>query len=89
MLLNLLEKDEKVAFLEIAHHLAWSNNAFSDTQKAVIATYCLEMQIDDIGYDKNCEESFNLAKIARPQSQHIVFRNLRFILFAWFRHSLH
>ncbi len=70
---------KKWRFLEIAHHLAWSNNDFSDTQKAVIATYCLEMQINDISHDKNCEERFNLAKITKPQDQRIVVRNLRFI----------
>ena len=80
---------KKWRFLEIAHHLAWSNNDFSDTQKAVIATYCLEMQINDISHNKNCEERFNLTKITKPQSQGIAFRNLCFILFAWFRHLLH
>ena len=84
---------KKWRFLEIAHHLAWSNNDFSDTQKAVIATYCLEMQIDDISHNKNCEDSFSLAKtlakVTKPQSQGIAFRNLCFILFAWFRHLLH
>ena len=91
MFLNLLEKDEKVAFLEIAHHLAWSNNDFSDTQKAVIATYCLEMQIDDISYDKNCEDSFSLAKtlakVTKPQSQRIVLLEAMALVFA--EHVVH
>ncbi|WP_281650581.1 hypothetical protein [Helicobacter bilis] len=91
MFLNLLEKDEKVAFLEIAHHIAWSNNDFSDTQKAVIATYCLEMQIDDISYDKSCEESFSLAnafaKIKNPRSQRIVLLEAMALVFA--EHVVH
>lgn len=86
MFLNLLDKDEKVAFLEVAHHLAWSNNDFSDTQKAVIANYCMEMQIEDIVYDRNCEESFNLAKtlkkITKPQSQKIVLLEAMALVFA-------
>ncbi|MDY5185490.1 hypothetical protein [Helicobacter trogontum] len=57
MFLGLLNQEEKFAFLGIAHHLAWSNNDFSDAQKEVIATYCLEMQVDDIVYDKS---EFNL-----------------------------
>lgn len=67
MFLGLLHSDEKVAFLEIAHHFAWSNNDFSDAQKAVIETYCLEMQIDDIKYD---DSSFNLkATLAKFQEK--------------------
>ncbi|RDU59868.1 hypothetical protein [Helicobacter sp. MIT 14-3879] len=76
MFLNLLNREEKVAFLEIAHHIAWSNDDFSDTQKNIIATYCLEMQIEDIQYDRNDEQSFNLsktlAKVTNPRSQRIM-----------------
>lgn len=86
MFLNMLNKEEKVAFLEVAHHLAWSNNDFSDTQKAIIAAYCLEMQIDDITYDRNCEDDFNLdktlAKIKDPQSQKIVLLESMALVFA-------
>ena len=82
---------KKWRFLEIAHHLAWSNNDFSDTQKAVIATYCLEMQIDDISYDKNCEDSFSLAKtlakVTKPQSQRIVLLEAMALVFA--EHVVH
>ncbi|BCZ19954.1 hypothetical protein NHP190012_15960 [Helicobacter sp. NHP19-012] len=50
MFLGALNAEEKKAFLQIAHHFAWSNDDFSDAQKEVIATYCLEMQIEDIDY---------------------------------------
>ncbi|ANV97455.1 hypothetical protein BBW65_00875 [Helicobacter enhydrae] len=53
MLLHLLDREEKVAFLEIAHHFAWSNDNFSDSQKEVISAYCAEMQIEDIEFDKD------------------------------------
>ncbi|MEB2817189.1 hypothetical protein [Campylobacter upsaliensis] len=33
MFLGLLNQEEKLAFLEIAHHFAWSNNNFSNAQK--------------------------------------------------------
>ncbi len=83
MFLNLLDKEEKVAFLEIAHHLAWSNNDFSDKQKAIIKTYCIEMQINDISYD---EKGFNLAetlaKITHPQSQRIILLESMALVFA-------
>lgn len=57
MFLNRLTTKEKVAFLELAHYMARSDNDFSDEQKTIISTYCLEMQIEDIDYD---EENFNL-----------------------------
>jgi len=57
MFLNQLIKEEKIAFLELAHYIARSDNDFSDKQKEIIAIYCLEMQIEDIDYS---EESYNL-----------------------------
>jgi len=60
MFLDRLKKKEKVAFLELAHHMARSDNDFSESQKSIIAKYCMEMQIDDIKYNKN---NFNLKKV--------------------------
>ena len=57
MFLNRLTTDEKKSFLELAHHIARSDDNFSDKQKEIIATYCLEMQIEDIDYN---EENYNL-----------------------------
>ncbi|WP_120944664.1 MULTISPECIES: hypothetical protein [Helicobacter] len=51
MFLGALDLEEKKAFLRIAHHFAWSNHDFSDAQKGVISTYCLEMQVEDITYN--------------------------------------
>ncbi len=73
MFLGLLNQEEKVAFLEIAHHFAWSNDNFSEQQKSVISAYCLEMQIEDIAFDK---DKFNLqntlAKFKDKEHQKIV-----------------
>lgn len=60
MFLNKLSNNEKNAFLRLAHYIARSDNDFSGEQKNIISTYCLEMQIDDIDYDK---ESFDLEQI--------------------------
>jgi tellurite resistance protein len=60
MFLNKLEDNEKVAFLTLAHHIARSDGDFSENEQNVIATYCMEMQIEDINYN---EDSFNLTKI--------------------------
>lgn len=48
MFLNRLTTEEKNAFLELAHHVARSDAAFSSEERVVIAKYCMEMQIDDI-----------------------------------------
>jgi len=60
MFLNRLENKEKVAFLKLAHHLARSDGDFSESEKNVIATYCLEMQIKDIAYSK---KEFDLKQV--------------------------
>ena len=52
MFLGLLEENEKKAFLKLAHYMARSDGDFSDKQREIIATYCFEMQIDDIDFDK-------------------------------------
>ncbi len=53
MFLRLLEEEEKVAFLQLAHYMARSDGDFSDKQKEIIETYCYEMGINDIDYDEN------------------------------------
>lgn len=45
------------------------------------------MQIDDIGYDKKCEESFNLAKATTPQSQHTMLLEAMALVFT--EHVVH
>lgn len=73
MFLGLLDREEKSAFLEIAHHFAWSNNDFSDAQKEVIAAYCIEMQIDDIAYNEGAFDlRATLAKFKDRTHQKIV-----------------
>ncbi|MEB2823137.1 hypothetical protein Q9Q49_04335 [Campylobacter upsaliensis] len=73
MFLGLLNQEEKLAFLEIAHHFAWSNNNFSDAQKQIIAAYCLEMQVSDISYNESEFSLKNtLAKFKDKTHQKIV-----------------
>lgn len=73
MFLGLLNQEEKLAFLEIAHHFAWSNNNFSNAQKEIIAAYCLEMQVSDISYNESEFSLKNtLAKFKDKTHQKIV-----------------
>lgn len=60
MFLNMLQEKDKANFLKLAHYMARSDSDFSNEQKEIIATYCYEMQIDDIDFDSldfNLEET--------------------------------
>ncbi len=74
MFLNQLNQEQKVAFLHIAHHFAWSNNNFSEDEERIIKAYTYEMNIDDIDFNKNnfnLDEALNAFK--DKESQKIVF----------------
>lgn len=60
MFLNRLNLEEKEAFIQLAHHVARSDNNFSEKEKIVITEYCIEMQIKSVDYH---ESEFNLVKI--------------------------
>ena len=83
MFLNRLNTEEKIAFLELAHHVARSDDDFSNEQKEIISTYCLEMQINDIAFQ---EELFNLrdtlAKIKNKMSQKVVLIELMALIYS-------
>jgi len=83
MFLGLLQKEEKVAFLQLAHHMARGDGDFSDKQKEIIATYCYEMDIDDIEYDEN---SFNLdlilGSIHNKESQKIFLLEIMALIYS-------
>ena len=83
MFLNRLKKKEKVAFLELAHHIARSDNDFSEAQKSIIGKYCMEMQIDDIEYNEN---KFNLdktlKKIKNKSSQKIALLEVMTLVYS-------
>jgi galactose-1-phosphate uridylyltransferase len=83
MFLNRLTIEEKVAFLELAHHVARSDNDFSDDQKEIIAIYCLEMQIEDIDYK---EEDYNLdttlSKFQNSTNQKIILLEVMALVYS-------
>jgi len=83
MFLNKLKKEEKIAFLELAHHIARSDNDFSESQKSIIDKYCMEMQIDDIKYD---EETFDiyvsLGKVKSQRSRKIVILEIMVLIYS-------
>jgi len=83
MFLNRLNPQEKVVFLELAHHIARSDNDFSDEQKSIIETYCMEMAIEDIEYNKDL---FNietlLAKVEDKKSQKIILLEIMALVYS-------
>ena len=83
MFLNSLNKVEKVAFLELAHHMARSNNDFDDIQKSIIGQYCLEMQIEDIEYDeKTFDILTTLKKIDEAKSKKIILLEIMALVYS-------
>ena len=68
MFLNRLEKEEKIAFLELAHYVARSDNDFSLSQKDIINNYCIEMQIENIEFNV---KKFDIKKISEIWVDHL------------------
>lgn len=64
MYLGLLKQEEKKLFLELVYELASADGNYSDTEKAIIETYCAEMQIEF--YESSIRNPINevLEKIA-------------------------
>ncbi len=83
MFLNRLNNEEKVAFLELAHHVARSDHDFSNDQKSIIDKYCLEMQIDDVEYDENKFDIYNtLDKITTRTSRKVVVLEIMALIYS-------
>jgi len=83
MFLNRLSSEEKVAFLELAHHVARSDKDFSEDQKNIISHYCYEMEIEDISYD---EENFDIHKtlsvVTNPKKQKIILLEIMALIYS-------
>ena len=83
MFLNRLKKEEKVAFLELAHHIARSDNDFSESQKSIIDKYCMEMQIDDIEYNNATFDIYkSLGKIKSQRSRKIIILEIMVLIYS-------
>ena len=83
MFLNRLQNEEKVAFLELAHHVARSDGDFSEDQKTIIAKYCMEMQMEDIKYDETTFDIYNtLDKIQNHRSRKIVLLEIMALIYS-------
>lgn len=83
MFLNRLDQEEKVAFLEIAHHIARSDNDFSEDQKTIISKYCMEMQMDEIDYDENKFDIYNtLEKVKDSRSRKIILLEIMALIYS-------
>jgi uncharacterized tellurite resistance protein B-like protein len=83
MFLNRLEKNEKVAFLELAHHIARSDGDFSEDQKDIIGKYCMEMQIEDIKYDEEKFDIYNtLDKVKNKSSKKIILLEIMALIYS-------
>ena len=83
MFLNRLEKEEKIAFLELAHYVARSDSDFSISEEDIINNYCLEMQIENINFDKSSFDLYNtLGTIKNPRSQKVVLLEIMALIYS-------
>jgi len=83
MFLGFLQEKEKVAFLQLAHHIARSDGDFSDKQKEIIDTYCYEMNIDDIKYiEGNFDLDSILKSISNKESQKIFLLEIMALVYS-------
>lgn len=82
MFLNRLSLKEKKAFLNLAHHVAHSDNLLSKEEELVITKYCMEMQMDDVPYEAssfdfgetlNCFESEGHRKIVLLEIMALIY----------------
>jgi len=53
MFLNKLDKQAKEVFLNLAHHVARSDDSFSNMQKSLIDGYLKEMNISDVDFKED------------------------------------
>lgn len=83
MYLNYLEKNEKLAFLKIAHAVALSDGHFCENEKVIIGSYCNEMKMTDIEFNPQDESLDNLSnEFVTKQSKNIVILELMSIIYA-------
>lgn len=83
MFLNRLSTEEKTGFLELAHHIARSDNNFSESQKSILEKYCMEMQVEDIEYNEDDFDIYNtLDKIQNHRSRKIVLLEIMALIYS-------
>ena len=80
MYLNYLEENEKKAFLKLAHMIANSDDEFCDNERIIINSYCNEMGIKDIEFDKNELIDIIAYQFKTDQSRRIVIFELMNII---------
>lgn len=80
MYLNYLEENEKIAFLKLAHLIANSDDEFCDNERIIINSYCNEIGIEDIEFDKNELIDIIAYQFKTDQSRRIVIFELMNII---------
>lgn len=80
MYLNYLEETEKIAFLKLAHAIANSDDEFCDNEKIIINSYCNEMGIADITFDKDELIDILSYQFKTDQSRRIVIFELMSVI---------
>lgn len=82
MFLNKLDKKAQEVFLHLAHHVARSDESFSDMQKILIDGYLNEMNIEDVNFK---EDEFSLedciSNVTNKEYQKVILIELLAIVY--------
>ena len=83
MFLNRLKEKEKVAFLQLAHHVARCDGDFAQEEETIIEKYCMEMQIENIAFDENSFDIYDvLDAFVSAKSKKVVLLELMALIYS-------
>ena len=83
MFLNRLKKEEKKAFLQLAHHVARSDSDFSKEEELIIEKYCMEMQIENAPFNEASFDIYDtLDEFQSKNSKRIVLLELMALIYS-------
>ncbi len=83
MFLNRLKEKEKVAFLQLAHHIAKSDGDFAEEEEEIIEKYCMEMQIENIDYNEDNFDIYDVLDVFKSEkSKKVVLLEIMALIYS-------
>lgn len=79
MYLNMLSSEQKHMFLDLELSIARVDGNFSDSEKKIVDAHCIEMRIDNNGYEPELSQDELFGKVRSSfdeKEKHIIFLEL-------------